>query len=161
MQKPPSLALSPTPPMRGRTLVTVVAVTLVGEACLCFSKCWPLSILDSRAGRQGSELSLEEKPALGFVAEASSARGGRGNIPADQLSGAPFVVSARRHAHGVVTAVEPAGSYAYVTVRTADGGVIVTATLGNGPRWRRRRSHALWPSRRLCLQAPRQDICAS
>jgi hypothetical protein len=31
-------------------------------------------------------LSLEEKPALGFVAEANLLRGGRGNFPADQLA---------------------------------------------------------------------------
>jgi hypothetical protein len=31
-------------------------------------------------------LSLEEKPALGFVAEANPLRGGRGNFPADQLA---------------------------------------------------------------------------
>jgi hypothetical protein len=30
-------------------------------------------------------LSLEEKPAVGFVAEASLLRGGRGNLPADQF----------------------------------------------------------------------------
>jgi hypothetical protein len=38
------------------------------------------------AGRTGAlwiELSLEEKPALGFVAEASLSRGGRGNFPAE------------------------------------------------------------------------------
>jgi hypothetical protein len=31
-------------------------------------------------------LSLEEKPALGFVAEANLSRGGRGHLPANQLS---------------------------------------------------------------------------
>jgi hypothetical protein len=31
-------------------------------------------------------MSLEEKPALGLVAEASFLRGGRGHFPADQLS---------------------------------------------------------------------------
>jgi hypothetical protein len=40
-----------------------------------------------RGGRghvPADELSLEEKPALGFVAEASFPRGGRGNVPADE-----------------------------------------------------------------------------
>jgi hypothetical protein len=31
-------------------------------------------------------MSLEQKPALGFVAEASLLRGGRGNLPADEMS---------------------------------------------------------------------------
>jgi len=44
-------------------------------------------------------------------------------------SGKPFEMGARRHARGVVTAVEVAGSYAYVSVRGA-GDVGVVATLG-------------------------------
>jgi hypothetical protein len=40
----------------------------------------------SLPGRAAFDLSLEEKPALGFVAEASLPRGGRGNFPADQFS---------------------------------------------------------------------------
>ncbi len=135
MQNSPyQLALSPMPSTRSRTLVAVVVVFLVGGVYFYGSSYWPISILDSRSGRQGAQLSLEEESALGFVAETSSARGGLGNFSANQSSGAPFVMGERRHAHGVVTAVEPAGSYAYVTVRTAEGGVIVTATLGNGPR---------------------------
>jgi hypothetical protein len=37
------------------------------------------------AARQLHELSLEEKPALRFVAEASLLRGGRGDFPADLI----------------------------------------------------------------------------
>jgi hypothetical protein len=39
------------------------------------------------SGPYETDLSLEEKPALGFVAEASLLRGGRGNFPADQFVG--------------------------------------------------------------------------
>jgi len=48
---------------------------------------------------------------------------------APSTNGRPFELGARRHAHGVVTAVEVAGSYAYVSVRDA-GDVVVVATLG-------------------------------
>jgi hypothetical protein len=37
------------------------------------------------------EWSLEEKPALGFVAEASLLRGGRGNFPLEEKPALGFV----------------------------------------------------------------------
>jgi hypothetical protein len=39
----------------------------------------------SGAASKSAAHSLEEKPALGFVAEAKLLRGGRGNLPADQI----------------------------------------------------------------------------
>jgi len=49
---------------------------------------------------------------------------------APSKGGAPFAFSARRDGHGVVTAIDAAGSYAYVTVAADDGSTSVTATLG-------------------------------
>ncbi len=49
--------------------------------------------------------------------------------PSDR--GPPFVLGVRRSAHGVVTAVDVAGHYAYVTVRADDGSSSVTAILGS------------------------------
>ncbi len=110
------LALSPTPSKRVRNTVIFVAVTSAGMIHILSGKGYE-NTTKNMVGRQGSELVVATTPTASTT----------GN-------GAPFVLSERRHANGVVTAVETAGSYAYVTVRTADGGVIVTATLGNGPR---------------------------
>jgi hypothetical protein len=44
----------------------------------------PSARIDQRGSFPANQLSLEEKPALGFVAEANVLRGGRGNLPAKQ-----------------------------------------------------------------------------
>ncbi len=60
--------------------------------------------------------------------ERSTASGG--GTGGEGSGGAPFELGARRQAFGVVTNIDPAGPYAYVTVRDNAGAVSVTATLG-------------------------------
>lgn len=59
-----------------------------------------------------------------------STASGSGTAGRDGSGGAPFEFSAGRQASGVVTNIDAAGPYAYVTVRDDAGAVSVTATLG-------------------------------
>jgi hypothetical protein len=55
---------------------------------------------------------------------------GLGTAGSEESGGAPFEFSARRQDSGVITHIDAAGPYAYVTVRDDAGAVSVTATLG-------------------------------